>query len=284
MAKQISALNQDRLIQLMLLILIAVPYVTVVGIPVPISLETRLFYDTVKAIPENGVVLWLTDQSFTLFESELGGGEITMMKELFTLAQQKNVKLVLTTTNAEGIQLQNIMIDTILEPEGFLDGLTYGQDYVLLGWLPGQEASMRALVENTHAAAATDYLGTSISQIPMMENIHSGEDFDLFGWSGYYVDAYMRQWSEYIETYDIPAISILTSVALGFAKPWFQEGFVTSYLAGPKQCAEFELLTGRPGSSVAGMDAQNLATIAAIITLVLPNIVYWSRRLTGGNS
>lgn len=282
MTIKISPLDQDRLLQVLFLVLIALPYITVVGIPVPISPETVSFRDSISSVPDNGVILWLTEQSFTLYESELKGGEIAVMKEFFTLAKERNVKLVLTTTEATGTQIQRLILDTILEPQGYLDGLTYGEDYVLLGWLPGVEAAMRALVVDTHAAAPTDYLGTPIEDIPMMQDISSGEDFDLFGWSGYYVDAYMRQWSDYIEKYDIPAISILTSVALGFAKPWFAEGFVTGYLCGPKQCAEFEQLTGLPGPAMAGMDAQYLATIAAIITLIIPNVIYWSRRASGG--
>jgi hypothetical protein len=268
----------------MFLVLIAVPFITTVGIPIPISPETRFFNDAVQAIPENGVVLWLTDQTFTLYESELKGGEIALYKELFKLAQTRNVKLVFSTTDPSGqsVQIQESMIETILEPQGYLEGLAYGENYVLLGWLPGVEAAMRGLVEDTHAIAPTDNYGTPIDQIPMMEDIRSGADFSLLGWSGYYIDSYMRQWSDYIEDYDIPAITILSSAALGFAKPWFAQGFVHGYLAGPKQCAEFELVTENPGPAVANMDAQYLATVAAIIALIIPNILYWGRRAGGG--
>jgi hypothetical protein len=281
MTMKTSPLDQDRIIQLFLLILIAIPYITTVGIPVPISPETIAFHNSILAVPDNGVILWLTDQNFALYESELKGGEIAVLKQFFNLIKDRNVKLILTTTYAEGTQIQQLILDTILEPQGYLDDVTYGEDYVILGWLPGQEASMRSLVEDTHSAAPTDHFGTPIEEIPMMDSIRSGEDFDLFGWSGYYVDAYMRQWSDYIEQYDTPAISLLTSVALGFAKPWFAKGFVTGYLAGPKQSAEFEQLTGLPGPAMAGMDAQYLATLAAIVVIIVPNIFYWSRRISG---
>jgi len=264
----------DRLIFLGLIVVLAIPFVHVLGIPIPISPETRKYHQAIIGLPKGCNVLWVTDIDFTLWV-EIQGGEIATMKMLFKLMKERQIHLVWTTTGGDtglpdGRILIHRMIDEYLRPGGFLEGLKYGEDYVLLGWLPGWETSLRGLVTDIHKLAPTDDFGTPIDQIPLMKGIHSGKDFALLGYSSYYVDQYMRQWSDQ----KVPIIADLSASAVSFAKPWFAKGFVSAYLGGAAACAEIEQLSGYPGPAAAAMDAQILGHIAAVVVLVVPNL-YW---------
>lgn len=278
MTIKLSLLDQDRLIFLIYIILIALPFIYVVGLPLPISDLTKTFYNTIESVPEGGVILWVTDIGFALW-TEIGSGEIAIYKHLFTLARTKNVKLIFASTyGPDGAYLTDMIIKKYIIPEGFAEGLTYGENWVQLGWLPGWEASLAALVRDIHKAAPTDYFGTPLGQLPMMKNIRSVDDLDLLGWSGYYVDEYARQWTGWGK----PVIVNLSATTVAMAKPWFVKGLITAYLNGQRGNAEYEALTGYKGFATSAMDAQSLAHLYAIILLLIPNIHYiWTRKIKG---
>jgi hypothetical protein len=271
---KISPLNQDRIIFAFYIALIAIPFVVTLGLPLPVSSLSRTFYNTIEEIPEGGVVLWVTDISFPLWV-EIGSGEIAIFKHLFKLAQERKIKLIFATTySADGAVLSDMIIRDHIIPGGFAKGLKYGEDWVQLGWLPGWETSLAALVRDIHKVARADYFGTPIEQIPMMKNIKSVKDLSLLGWSGYYVDEYARQWTGFGK----PIIVNLSATTVAMAKPWFEKGLLTTYLNGQRGCAEYEALTGFKGFATSAMDAQSMAHLFAIILLIVPNIFYLSTR------
>ena len=58
-------------------------------------------------------------------------------------------------------------------------GLTYGEDYVMLGFRPGNEAVVKGIVSDLRKLYTIDAKGTKIEDIPMMEGINRFEDFDF---------------------------------------------------------------------------------------------------------
>ena len=274
MAFKMSPINQDRAIFVIYLVLIAAPFISAVGLPLRVSSLTRSFRDTIESVPDGGVVLWVTDCGFSTW-IEIGSGDVAVYKRLFQLAKERGIKIVFATTyGADGAVLSDRSIREDIIKGGLAEGLKYGENWVQLGWLPGWESSLAALVRDIHEVAPTDYQGTPIGQLPMMENIRSVEDLDLLGWSGYYVDEYARQWTGFGK----PTIVNLSATTVAMAKPWFEKGLITAYLNGQRGCAEYETLTGFRGFATSAMDAQSLAHLLAIFLLIIPNLYYLTTR------
>lgn len=272
MSTKISAINQDRVILLIFLVLIAFPFLVDFEIPLEINSGTIAFYDTLLSIPEGGSVLWCGDVGFIL-SNEIGSGEIAIYKTLFTLVKEKNVKLVLMSTSNEGIAIQERYLETEIKPNGFTDGLTYGEDWVFLGFLPGGEAAMAAIATDIKGALYTDWYGNLISELPIMDDLHTLDDFDLVGWGGYYIDEYGRQWTGYNTT----LITNISTWGVGAAMPWFAEGLIGGFLNGGRGCAEFETLSGYVGFASKSMNAQSLNHLYAILLLIIVNIYYLTK-------
>jgi hypothetical protein len=267
-----SIANQDRTIFLIYLVLIALPTVTVIGLPLPVSDSTRSFHKTLNSVPQNGKVLWLTEIAFALY-TEIGGGEIAIYKELFKLMREKNVRVVFASTAAaEDVQVSRMIMTNYMTDQDRA-GLKYGVNWVELGWLPGWESSVRGLVEDLHKVAKADFFGTPIEQIPMLKDIRSGKDFDLLGTGGYYVDEYARQWQGLGKT----VLVNLSATNVALAKPWFEKGLLAGYLNGARGSAEFEAITGHKGAATKAMDSQSLAHLYAILLLVVPSLYHFAK-------
>jgi len=276
----ISRLTQDRLIHVIYILLIAIPFLMPLGLPLKVTPLAQNFYKTIEAIPDGGAVLWVNDQGFATWV-ELGSGEIALYKHLFSLAQKRGLRLVFaTTSSADGTVLTDRTIREEIIPGGFTKGLKYGENWVQLGWLPGWETSLRGLVTDVRAIARTDYFGTPIDQIPMMKNINSVKDLSLLGNSGYYVDEYGRQWTGLGK----PWIDLLSATTVAMAKPWIEKGLLTAYLNGQRGCAEYEAITGYRGFATAAMDAQSLAHVLGILILLVPSTLYLVKLVTGRKS
>jgi len=274
MSPKLSPLNQDRLIFIVYILLIALPSLLVVGLPLPVTSLAKSFHSTIEGVRDRGVVLWVTDQTFGTWV-ELGSGEIAIYKHLFSLAQRRGIRLVFATTyNADGAVLSASIVQDHIIPGGFAKGLKYGENWVQLGWLPGWEASLRGLVTDIHKVARADYFGTPIEKIPMMKDITSVKDIDLLGHSGYYIDEYGRQWGGLGK----PWVVSISATTVAMAKPWFEKGIVTTYLNGQRGCAEYEALTGYRGLATSAMDAQSLGHLLAIAILIVPNALYLARK------
>ena len=57
--------------------------------------------------------------------------------------------------------------------------MVYGEDYVNLGFKSGGEGVIKVIVTDIKELYTTDDKGTNINDIPMMDQIHSVQDFKL---------------------------------------------------------------------------------------------------------
>ena len=91
-------------------------------------------------------------------------------------------------------------------------GLSYGEDYVLLGFRPGNEAVVKGIVSNLRKLYTIDARGTKVTEIPMMEGINRFEDFDfLFSASAGYPGTI--EWVQYaVDPTDVPMSTGTTSI------------------------------------------------------------------------
>ncbi|MHC4422508.1 MAG: hypothetical protein ACYS1E_18195, partial [Planctomycetota bacterium] len=181
-----------RWIFLLMFLSVAVPILLQFSFPEkPTGLAENVFKE-IEALDEGAPVL-------LAFDFDPGSeGELAPMATAFTLhCCHKKVKLFYMSLWPVGPQMIDDAINRVIKSD--FPHLEYGEDYVNLGYKPGYESVIKVIVTDLRELYTTDDKGTSVEQIPMMEGIHSVQDFDLVinvsaGYAG------TKEWVQYAAT------------------------------------------------------------------------------------
>ena len=237
------------------------------GLPIRATNATQLVYDAVDDLEPNSKVL-VSFEYGPSTKPEIHPMAIGILRHLFT----NNQKVYVTCLWPDGQFMAEDALTEIAEQEF---GLTYGEDYVLLGFRPGNEAVVKGIVSNLRKLYTTDARGTLVDQIPMMANVNKVKDFDfIFSASAGYPGTI--EWVQYAA--DPTGVSMstgTTSIQVNDVMPYVQSGQVKGILAGMPGAAEYEALIGSPGIGTSGMDAQSIAHLVIVIFIVFGNITYF---------
>ena len=237
------------------------------GLPIRATNATQLVYDAVDDLEPNSKVL-VSFEYGPSTKPEIHPMAIGILRHLFT----NNQKVYVTCLWPDGQFMAEDALTEIAEQEF---GLTYGEDYVLLGFRPGNEAVVKGLVSNLRKLYTTDARGTLVDQIPMMANVNKVKDFDfIFSASAGYPGTI--EWVQYAaDPTGVPMSTGTTSIQVNDVMPYVQSGQVKGILAGMPGAAEYEALIGSPGIGTSGMDAQSIAHLVIVIFIVFGNITYF---------
>ena len=237
------------------------------GLPIRATNATQLVYDAVDDLEPNSKVL-VSFEYGPSTKPEIHPMAIGILRHLFT----NNQKVYVTCLWPDGQFMAEDALTEIAEQEF---GLTYGEDYVLLGFRPGNEAVVKGIVSNLRKLYTTDARGTLVDQIPMMANVNKVKDFDfIFSASAGYPGTI--EWVQYAaDPTGVPMSTGTTSIQVNDVMPYVQSGQVKGILAGMPGAAEDEALIGSPGIGTSGMDAQSIAHLVIVIFIVFGNITYF---------
>jgi hypothetical protein len=257
--------NQDRTIFVLYLILIAYPMLNPIGLPIPIGEPTIESYEILENVPEGGVIVIVSDEGFPSW-AELGPGEIAIYRHAFKKVREDDCKIVLLTAYVVDGQ---ILAERCLSNVD-LTGLEYGKHWVQLGYIPGYEAVLSAMMDDLKGIAPVDQFGTPTKDIPMLEDINSIDDYDyLYACTYTAMDVYIRQWGEKALARGVPIIINMLSGTVPLAMPYYRAGTMTSYLNSVTAGSGYEKLIGRPGMGAALMDAQSTAHLLGIAVIIV---------------
>jgi len=256
-----------RWIFLVIGLAVLLPLFFPLGLPIRATNATQRVYDAVEEIEPNSKVL-VSFEYGPSTKPEIHPMAIAILRHLFT----NNQKVYVTCLWPDGQFMAEDALTEIAEQEF---GLTYGEDYVLLGFRPGNEAVVKGLVSNLRKLYTTDARGTLVDQIPMMANVNRVKDFDfIFSASAGYPGTI--EWVQYAaDPTGVPMSTGTTSIQVNDVMPYVQSGQVKGILAGMPGAAEYEALIGSPGIGTSGMDAQSIAHLVIVIFIIFGNITYF---------
>ena len=256
-----------RWIFLVIGLAVLLPLFFPLGLPIRATNATQRVYDAVDDLEPNSKVL-VSFEYGPSTKPEIHPMAIGILRHLFT----NNQKVYVTCLWPDGQFMAEDALTEIAEQEF---GLTYGEDYVLLGFRPGNEAVVKGLVSNLRKLYTTDARGTLVDQIPMMANVNRVKDFDfIFSASAGYPGTI--EWVQYAaDPTGVPMSTGTTSIQVNDVMPYVQSGQVKGILAGMPGAAEYEALIGSPGIGTSGMDAQSIAHLVIVIFIVFGNITYF---------
>ena len=240
-----------RWIFLIIGLAVLLPLFFPLGLPIRATIATQKVYDAVEALEENSKVL-LSFEYGPSTKPEIHPMAIGLLKHLFTNGH----KVYVTCLWPDGQFMADEALTEVAEEEF---NLTYGEDYVVLGFRPGNEAVVKGMVSNIRKLYTTDARGTLVDEIPLMKGINKVADFDfIFSASAGYPGT--LEWVQYAsDPTGVPLSTGTTSIMVNDIMPMVNSGQVQGILAGMPGAAEYEALIGSPGIGTSGMDAQSIA-------------------------
>ena len=152
----------------------------------------------------------------------------------------------------------------------------YGEDFVHLGYIAGDEAAIAGLCRDIHGLLKVDYHGNPISELPMMNDINDANDFTLV--IDFTASADSQFWlNQAYAPYGTDVAFGLTAVKVPDAYAYYTAGQIFGIIESLKGAAQYEILINRPGIAAKGMDAQSLAHLYFIGLIILCNVRYFTK-------
>jgi hypothetical protein len=242
------------------------PLLYPVGLPIRVSPEVRKVYDHLESLPAGSVFLLSLD-----FEPggkpELYPMAIALLRHAF----QRNLKVIGMTLWPAGTGLAESALAQIAQEYN----KDKGKDYVFLGYAPGDASAVISMGQDFHAAFPLDYYGVKTEELPLLKNIRTLRDIPYVislsvGFPG------LDTWYVYgKEKYGFELGGGCTAVSAPRFYPLLDTGQINGLLGGLRGAAEYEILLGREGKALAGMDAQSVTHFVIIFLIIVCNGVYF---------
>ena len=262
----------SRVIFALLLVVMCTSLIWPIGLPIKISENTQRAYDWVMTNIQAGDYILLS------FDYDFGNmaenftGQLSIMR----IAMQKNAYVITTSMWASGGLVAERAIEAL---DAEFPDKHYGVDFLHLGFKPGGETYLSALMDNISLAAAhVDHQNRTLSTFPIMDGIGGLTDMALVvtGGSG---SPGANQWvNMYAAPSGRPYIGVIESVSIPGHAANLQAGIMTAMIPGMRGSAEMEQLTGKPDMSTAAMDAQAMVHILVFVLIGLGNLQYYLSR------
>jgi len=265
-----------RWIFLIIGVVVLIPLIYPISLPVRATATTQQAYDTIDNLKPNSKVL-LSCEYGPSTKPEIHPMTTSVLRHLF----RNGHKVYVVCLWADGLFMAEEALEEVAVNEF---GLTYGVDYVLLGFRPGNEAVVKGIVSDIRKLYTIDARGTKVTEIPMMDGINKFEDFDfLFSASAGYPGTI--EWVQFaVDATNVQMTTGTTSIQVNEVMPYVQAGQLQGVLAGMPGAAEYEALIGVKGIGTSGMDAQSVAHLMIVLFIIFGNIGYFIERNRSKNS
>jgi len=258
-----------RWIYLLMFLSILFPTIFVIKFPIELTPEAEQLYNAVEELPDSSVVML----TFDYYASALAETE-PMSKAALRHMWRKDMKIVtLSNIPLGGPTIAERVTREIAEEFGKV----YGIDFVNLGYKANYVAVMHGLASSIESIFPTDYSGTPLSELPLMQQVKSYNDMKFI----YCVadNATVDYWISIVNAqYDIPVGSGVTAVMAPKMYSFIEADQLTGLLGGMKGAAEYEKLIGTPGTATIGMDAQSMSHLLIIFLVIIGNLGFFMKR------
>jgi hypothetical protein len=252
-----------RWIYLLMALSILFPTIFVFKFPVQITVEARQLYDAIDALPDSSVVM-LTFDYYPSARAETEPMSKAALRHMFS----KDMKIVTLSNIPLGgpTMAENTTREIAKE-----FNKVYGVDYVNLGYKANYVAVMQGLASSIESIFPTDWTGTPLSEIPLMQKVKNYRDIKFI----YVVsdNATVDYWISIVNAqYGVPVGAGVTAVSAPKMYAFVESGQMTGLLGGMKGAAEYERLIHHEDMAMRGMDAQSLAHFLIIFLVLIGNI------------
>jgi len=227
----------------------------------------RTFAQELEALPAEAEVLLSFDYSPT-YAGELDPLALAVVRHL----ARRSVRMVVMSTKPEGIGLAEGVYRTVT---GELPSYLYGEHYALLGYLPGQEAGLRALNAPLAETFRADHVQSHpLGELAATSGLATLKDFDLVI---ILTDdsLILRRWIEQVQSRnDIGFYALVTSAIEPLLVPYQQSGQLRTLIPAATGAAEYEVASAVKPATLPQSDAYAALFVVLLVTAIVTNVLY----------
>jgi hypothetical protein len=256
-----------RIIYTILLIILASPLISPLGLPVPVSEMTMGVYNALNEIKPGDNVLCL----FGLQPPDVAEIGPHMQLLLQHIINRGGRAVIIDFQWTMG----GVMQDQYILPK--IKGLKYGENVVNIGWVPGGSAAQAKFAEDIWSVTQIDHYGNKFEDLPLMRECRKLSDFKLICSVGIVGEAL----GTIIMPSKLPAIRGVWAVSVAEEVPYWKAGQYKGILAGSLGAAEYGNLLGIKTRANAMMDAISASHIFILILVIMGNIIYLFKHYRG---
>ncbi len=257
-----------RVIYVIVLLGVCIPILLKITFPVEPMREVKQAYEEVEKLPPGTPVLISIDYDASSMP-ELQPMLVAILEHCF----RKDLKVLMMGHWPLGLPLGQIALEKVAAKYNKV----YGKDYVFLGYRPGVAAVMINLGKEIRLVFNTDYKGTPIDSLPVMQNIHNYNDIGLI--IGFEAGATGDVWVQFAQArYNAKIILGATAVVAPDLYPYLQANQIVGLIGGLRGAADYERLVNAPGPAYLGMPAQTTIHVLVVILIILGNLGYFATR------
>jgi hypothetical protein len=263
MAHKLQSIDR-RIIYLILVVVLALPFIFPIKLPIEVSKPTQDAYKTIDQLKDGDVVVMCL-----VYTPNTSAEAHPMSEALLTHILSKNgVKIIMATFTETGPIFSQQLWDK------FGKNLKYGEDFVDLGFAPGGETAVSGFANDIHKVFPVDVRGTPVGQLPLMQKVKSAKDITLLvgsetGNPG--TPEFIRQIQGQHKT---PIVAGWSGQYVPVYAPYYNAGQVKGFLNGLRGAAEYEILLGKPGEGIGGLGSVTAAMTMVAILILIANITY----------
>ena len=258
-----------RILYAAVLLMTIIPLLQPFGLPMRVDPLTQKYYDAIESLPAGSYVL-VSNGNEPGAWGEVGPFSISTYAHLFR-KHLKHVTVMFYRAEAQS------MLDTMILPKVDKMDAKYGQDYVVIGFVPGAETAMAAFA-NDPKYPVKDAYGAMLADLPLMKNIKTVKDFALVIGLG----SVVFEVRQITGPNKLPYIVAAMTPSLPEYMVYYNSGMIQGIIRGIIGAAEYEFLLKLPGRAIKSNDVLSLIQMFLIAMVVVTNIVYFVSRRKGG--
>lgn len=256
------------------IIVAAITLLTVKAPPPSIMPNVQRAYDYIEGVKPGTVVVFESENSYAYFMSHLPAS-VALLRHVLS----KNVKLIVFGTHSDSPLIWDYMMAPEIKDVMDKYGYVYGKNWVNLGYSPGLETAVAAFGANTWFTGS-DFSGTPLSDLSMMQDIKTGKDIGLWIQGGYQHLWVIRQM---VAKYKTPFIIASHEEFIVEGPVFVESGQMVSFVHGWAGAVMYETLIKRAGLATAGSATISVLYYAVLVVIVMGNISWFGKKLFGGD-
>ena len=247
------------------------------GNEVAASTSALSFYRTIEALPAGSAVVVSYDwDAATLGEME------PLSRAITTHLLRKQARLIYVSLVPQGPAFAQRILSEVEGGESY----RYGENYVNLGYLSGNESALVSLASGFARAFPRDYLDRPTSDLPLLKRAPSLREVALVVEISA-DDGHMVQWIQQVQSrYGTRMLGVTSMTAAPSLSPYYTGDHpqLSGFLAGTLGASEYaSLLSQKPRYLQIGAQALSIGIAFLIAVIVLGNVVWIVERMTRRN-
>ncbi len=257
-----------RIIFILVVLAVIIPTLLPINLPISVSAPTRQLHDYINALPAGSTIMLAFDYGPASL-AELNPMAKALLKQCF----DKDVRVIGITLAPEGTAMGSTLIQEIADETGAIDG----EDYVFLGYRPGEELVILGMGSDIASVFETDYNGKPLADIPMMTNVTNYDQISLL------IDlasgSSTEIWITYANVrYNLQIAAGVTGVIISQMYPYLQTGQLIGLISGIAGAAEYETLLDAPAKGILWINIESFVHLLIAGLVVIGNIAFFVQR------